>query len=147
MALRIFCDFDGTIVHQDVGDTFFRSFGGDQAVGAIEGYRTGRLHAKECLATAVSSVGHVRRDEFERFVDQFSVDQTFGAFLAWAESQGASVTVVSDGLDLYVERILSSSGFSQLTVRANSGEFDPSTDTGLSVSFPWQDEVCEECAN
>ncbi len=147
MALRIFCDFDGTIVHEDVGNRFFRTFGGPAAERAVEGYRSGSLNARQCLEAESRTVAHVTQDQLEEFVDQFRVDQTFGGFLDWCDGHGAMVTVVSDGLDIYVNRILRSAGFGHLQVFANAAAFDPATTAGMKVSFPYRDEVCEECAN
>ena len=147
MSLRVFCDFDGTIVHEDVGNTFFRTFGGPAAERAVEGYRSGALNARECLEAESAAVGHVSRDALESFVDAFQVDQTFGGFLRWCGEKDVSVTVVSDGLDVYVRRILENAGFGDLTVFANAAHFDPVTGAGLRVSFPYRDEECSECAN
>jgi len=147
MALQIFCDFDGTIVQEDVGNAFFSTFGGTTAAEAVEGYRAGTLNARECLIAESASVAHVSRTDFEAFVDRYEPDKTFGSFLEWCADHDARVTVVSDGLDLYVGRILEKSGFGHLTFYANRGAFDGLTGKGLSVTFPYRDEVCEQCGN
>ena len=147
MSLRIYCDFDGTIVHEDVGNRFFRQFGGPVAEQAVEGYRSGALNARQCLEAESASVAHVTRGELESFVDGFAVDQTFGGFLRWCDENDATVTVVSDGLDVYVRRILGNAGFDAIPVYANAAAFDPVSQAGLRVTFPYRDEVCESCAN
>ncbi len=147
MTLKVFCDFDGTIVPEDVGDAFFRSYGGETADAAIRSYSDGTITARECLRRAAESVPHVTRGEFEAFVDRYNVDRTFGSFLDWCGANGAEVMVVSDGLDAYVGRILEKAGYGGVPYRANVAEFDVDTEAGLRVSFPFGDEECDISAN
>jgi 2,3-diketo-5-methylthio-1-phosphopentane phosphatase len=147
MGLSVFCDFDGTIVHEDVGNAFFRAYGGTEAELAVEGYRSGRLSARECLLAEASAVGHVSRGMLEAFADRQRPDPSFGGFVEYCRSLNAPFTVVSDGLDVYVVRILTSAGFGDLRILTNEAHFDPKTNDGMTVSFPHRDEVCDDCAN
>jgi 2-hydroxy-3-keto-5-methylthiopentenyl-1-phosphate phosphatase len=81
-------------------------------------------------------------------VDQFVVDPYFGSFVQFAEERGAAVTVVSDGLDAYVERVLSKAGLNRVPFFANHAEFGAVNGAPkLSVSFPHTDAECTSCGN
>ncbi len=146
--LRVYCDFDGTIVREDVGNRFFRTFAPGDAERIVAGYLDGSMNARDCLAAECAAVPRMDRETFERFADGFRVDPTFPPFVDWCRDQAVPVMVLSDGLDAYVGRILADAGLSDLPFAANRavfGELDGVPK--LSAEFPHRDEACEQCGN
>jgi 2,3-diketo-5-methylthio-1-phosphopentane phosphatase len=142
--VKVFVDCDGTIVREDVGNSFFRRFGGERAAQAVALYRSGAIDARECYREEAAAVGRVTRDQVEAFADTFTLDPAFAPFVSFCDTLKAPVTVLSDGLDVYVRRLLERNGLSRLAWYANEAVF---TDEGLEVRFPHADETCPTCAN
>lgn len=146
--LRIYCDFDGTIVRKDVGNRLFRTFAPDDAERIVRRYLDGEINARECLSSECEAVTRIDRSTFDRFTDGFEVDETFPAFVAWCRTREMPVMVLSDGLDAYVGPILARAGLSDLPFAANTAVFHESEGVPrLGVEFPYRDEVCEQCGN
>ncbi|MCU0453096.1 MAG: HAD-IB family phosphatase [Bacteroidetes bacterium] len=146
--LRVYCDFDGTIVREDVGNRFFRAFAPADAERIVVGYLEGTMNARDCLTQECAAVPRMDRPTFERFADGFHVDPTFAPFVQWCRGQAVPVMVLSDGLDAYVGRILAGGGLSDLPFAANRAVFGEAGGvTKLSVEFPYRDEACELCGN
>jgi 2,3-diketo-5-methylthio-1-phosphopentane phosphatase len=146
--VRIFCDFDGTVCTRDIGEEFFRSFAGESVEAFVDELLRGEINSQQWLLRMCDAIPSMNRDVFETYVDQFGVDPHFSSFVQFAEERVAAVTVVSDGLDAYVERVLSKAGLSRIPFFANHAEFVTVNGTPkLSVSFPHTDAECTSCGN
>ena len=146
--VRIFCDFDGTVCSQDVGELFFRSFAGEKAEAGVPRLLSGELTLQTWLMKLCEAIPSLSIEECHRFVDQFAVDSYFPGFVRFCQERIMPVTVLSDGLDLYVERVLSQAGLNHIPFFANHAEIR--TKAGreiLAVSFPHTDAECSLCGN
>jgi 2-hydroxy-3-keto-5-methylthiopentenyl-1-phosphate phosphatase len=142
--IRVFCDFDGTVCQQDVGEQFFRSFSGAKADACVSQLLNGEITMQVWLTELCDSIPSIKCDEFFKYVDQFSVDPHFSRFVRFCADRDISVSILSDGLDAYVERILSNAGLNQVSLHANHAEF---AEEKLRVSFPFTDAECDLCGN
>jgi 2-hydroxy-3-keto-5-methylthiopentenyl-1-phosphate phosphatase len=147
MGLRITVDFDGTVTRRDVGDAFFSRFGGEAAMRAVAAYRGGGMTAQACFRAEAEAVGAVDPRALEEFIDSQEFDPTFQAFAAWCSSKEIPVQVLSDGLDLYVDRILARAGCPDLPRTTNRAVIERSADgsSRLALSFPHADGSCTRC--
>jgi 2-hydroxy-3-keto-5-methylthiopentenyl-1-phosphate phosphatase len=146
--LRVFCDFDGTLSPIDVGNQLFRTFAGEKAVEIVKGYLDGSVTARECLQRECAAVPDLDPERFRAFVDAVRLDPTASGFFAFCAEHEIPVTILSDGLDLYVEQILHNNGFGELPFFANHGTLVPEGGrTRLDVAFPWTDAECTLCGN
>lgn len=146
--VRAFCDFDGTIAVEDVGDHLFRTFGGREAEEVVRQYLGGTINARECFERECRAVPHLTRSEFLEFVDRFELDPGFPRLVKFCEERSIPVVVVSDGFDVYVRHLLESNGLGHLTSFANHVEFVASDGrTRMVPSFPYRDAECDQCAN
>ncbi|HTP80898.1 MAG TPA: HAD-IB family phosphatase [Bacteroidota bacterium] len=147
--VRVFCDFDGTVCETDVGREFFRKFAGAETADSIVGkYLSDTLTARESLLSQCASVKPFRREAVESFVAAHHPDSTFHAFAQFCRSRNIPLTVVSDGLDFYVSRILHSAGMGDLPWFANHAELVPAGNGfTLKVTFPYADSECTWCGN
>jgi 2-hydroxy-3-keto-5-methylthiopentenyl-1-phosphate phosphatase len=142
--IRVFCDFDGTVCQQDVGEQFFRSFAGAKADQSVRQLLNGEITMQSCLTELCNSIPSITHDEFFKYVDQFTVDPHFLGFVRFCVDRDVSVTILSDGLDAYVERILSNAELDHVSMYANHAEF---AEEKLQVSFPYSDAECNLCGN
>ena len=146
--VRIFCDFDGTVCTRDIGEEFFRSFAGESVDALVDELLRGEINTQQWLQRMCEAIPSMNREQFETYVDQFFVDPYFVSFVQFAEEREIAVTVVSDGLDAYVERVLAKAGLNRVPFFANHAEFVTVNGTPrLSVSFPHTDAECTSCGN
>ncbi len=147
--LRLFIDFDGTITRQDVGDALFERLGGERSVGAVERYREGLLSAADCFRAECDACGLVRKSDMDSFLDAQEIDGTFADLVRFGAQGGYPVTILSDGMDYYIRRILERHGLGDVAFYANTLNLVPAVDPGMvrfSPAFPYRDEVCDRCA-
>lgn len=143
--IRLFCDFDGTITPEDVGNRLFRTYGGSRAEEIVEQYRAGLINARECLSRECEAAGLLTREMVESFADRWPVDPRVREFFGFCRSHDIPVTILSDGLDCYVERILRREGLESIPFFANRAVFR--SGGGISPEFPYRDEHCDLCGN
>jgi 2-hydroxy-3-keto-5-methylthiopentenyl-1-phosphate phosphatase len=146
--IRVFCDFDGTVCPEDVGETFFRKYAGVQAEASVVRLLNGEITMQSWLCELCKAIPSLTRSEFEAFADQFAVDSHFANFVQFCKVRGVSIAILSDGLDVYVERVLSNAGLGDLQFFANHAEIEMVNGKGkLCVSFPYTDAECSLCGN
>jgi len=147
--VRVFVDFDGTITKPDVGDAMFERFGGPKCVEAVEEYRMGSISAVECFRRESAACGEVERRTLDRFLDAQEIDETFISFVAFCKDRELDLTILSDGMDYYLRRILERHGVGEVKFYANHLELVPVDGSGnvrLEPAFPYTDEICDRCA-
>lgn len=147
MSLNVFVDFDGTITRQDVGNAFFREFGGDICAQHVAAYKAGEISAKELFRREVSAIGVLDESRAETFLRGQRIDESFKGFVDFCRARGIGLHIVSDGLDYYIARILSYNGIGDVSFFAN--RLDVVRENGmarLAIGFPHDDAECTRCA-
>ncbi len=136
---QILCDFDGTIALDDVVDAMFERF-------AVPNWREldPALGQDECWSAdyvaRAAALLLVTQAEWDAYLDTVEIDSGFAAFVAEADRLGLPLTIVSNGYDYSVKRVLSRYGFSHLEVVSNHLTFEP--DRRVSMSFPNANADC-----
>jgi 2,3-diketo-5-methylthio-1-phosphopentane phosphatase len=115
---NILCDFDGTISTEDVIDGLLTRFGRPGWQELEDNWVAGLIGSRECMQGQVALLD-VSREELDTHLDTLQIDPAFPAFVAAARALGHRVSVVSDGLDYAIHRILSRYGLDDLPVAAN----------------------------
>lgn len=124
MAWQIACDFDGTIATCDVTDSILDRFALPEWQAIERDWKEGRIGSRECMARQVDLV-RVVPAELDAHLDTIEIDPGFPAFAAACRLRGVPLTVVSDGIDYAIRRVLARSGLDDLPVVANHLEFLP----------------------
>lgn len=120
------CDFDGTVACADVGNRFFNHFIPDKAAYAalLESWFGNDIGGREILARECA-LAEVNEAEAIAFADAHAeIDPAFPAFVAAVRARGAGVAIASDGLLLYIRRILDAHGLTDVEASANALVFD-----------------------
>jgi 2,3-diketo-5-methylthio-1-phosphopentane phosphatase len=149
MSLRLFVDFDGTITRGDVGNLFFRTFGGTACDELVRRFRAGEISARECFLGEARAMGRVAPGALEELVDAQEIDPSFRDLAAFCREQGVELLVVSDGLDYYIRRILARNNCGDVPFASNVATLVRPGEDGraeVSVTFPHPDAVCDRCA-
>jgi len=142
--IRVFCDFDGTVCQQDVGQKFFQEFAGEKAEVSVRRLLGGEITMQMWFMELCNAIPSITRDELLKYVEQFSIDPYFAEFVRFCSVRGVSVTILTDGLDVYVERVLSNGGVGHVPFFSNHAEF---VEKKLKVSFPYTDAECSICGS
>lgn len=101
----ILCDFDGTISDCDVADRLIDAFG-DAACATLEDdWKAGRIGSRACMAGQVARLD-MDQDELDSVLDSITLDPDFAEFARTTRGMGIPLTIVSDGLDYAIHRIL-----------------------------------------
>ncbi|BAV95700.1 phosphoserine phosphatase [Lysobacter enzymogenes] len=139
LGWNILCDFDGTIALQDVTDAVLVRYArpGWELIEAA--WKAGRITSRECMGQQVALLD-AGRDELDALLDGIRIDPAFPEFVRAAHAAGCRLTVVSDGLDYAIERILARHGLGPLPVIANRLVADG--ERGWRLDFPHSRQDC-----
>ena len=141
--LAVFCDFDGTVSIRDVGYSMFRHFSDGRIEVLLPDWKAGRLSTRDCLVRETEMVD-APAEEILAFLDQFEIDPTFEPFVRTCREAGVPVQIVSEGMDLYIRKVLGQAGLSDLPLICNHGELRNRT---IHIEFPHQNHHCRRCGN
>lgn len=144
MNIRVFCDFDGTVIPEDVGDRFFEQFAPRAFAGARVAYLENRISSSELFEAYARELTLRDEDELRRFCAEFEPVPDFGAFVGWARERGMQPCIVSDGLDAYITEILGRHKI-DLPVLANHLRRAAAGAAGWRIERPWSDPECDRC--
>ncbi|MGH7597243.1 MAG: MtnX-like HAD-IB family phosphatase, partial [bacterium] len=142
--MLIFCDFDGTIAQNDVGDMLFQNFAnGPECEKAVQRWIRGEISSRGYYEVAALTTC-MNRERLNDFCEAQPLASGFVEFAQFCQKQNWPSIVLSDGLDYYIQRILSRHGL-DLPVFANHLEFiNPDR---IAVSFPYFEHSCGKCGN
>jgi 2-hydroxy-3-keto-5-methylthiopentenyl-1-phosphate phosphatase len=143
-ALKIFCDFDGTVCRSDVRSLLFRTFGNETAREADELWLKGEISSQECIRRECASVKNIVKKEWDALIDRQEVDPSFLPFIRFCRERNIEIDILSDGFDYYIRRILERHDLDFIPVFANGLHIE---DTILQPSFPHLNPNCERSAN
>jgi 2-hydroxy-3-keto-5-methylthiopentenyl-1-phosphate phosphatase len=149
MSLKVFADFDGTVTTEDVGNLFFREFGGPVCDVLVRDYREGKLSAVECFRGEVAAMGRVPLAHVHSFLHARALTPGFSEFVAFCRERSLGLCVLSDGLDFYIEAILAHNGIRDVQFFAHALTVGPADAAGraeFTIRFPYDDAECDRCA-
>lgn len=118
MSLRVFCDFDGTITKADTADAIFSAFAAPEWRDVEALWEAGEIGSAECMRLQMELV-HASLPELDSMLDSLEIDPTFPAFSEFCSQNGIQLTILSDGVDYFIRRILRRFQLHHLPIRAN----------------------------
>lgn len=143
--IKIFCDFDGTIAIEDIGNLFYREFGNAKVCDDfVSKWREGKISSIECLSGECQTIRDVNLEKVYDFIHNQKIDETFLDFVKFCEEKNLDLIVVSDGLDIYIKRIFERYN---INVKFYSNSIRFNEDGTAEMIFPYTDNVCLKCAN
>jgi 2,3-diketo-5-methylthio-1-phosphopentane phosphatase len=104
-----------------------------------EDWRAGSIGSLECMRRQVALLRCSPR-QLDALADAVVIDRHFPSFVAACREAGVPVTIVSDGLDSIIRRVLRNHGLADLPVRANRLEL--LGEGRYALSFPYAQEGC-----
>jgi HAD superfamily phosphoserine phosphatase-like hydrolase len=104
-AWSVLCDFDGTISTSDVTDALLEAFGKKGWREIEEDWLAGRIGSLACMRRQIACLD-ASKEKLDEVIDAIGVDEGFAAFVDAVAGHGWDLSIVSDGLDYAIERIL-----------------------------------------
>jgi 2-hydroxy-3-keto-5-methylthiopentenyl-1-phosphate phosphatase len=151
-SLKVFCDFDGTVAVDDVGEKFFQTFGGETIPAIIEDLYAGKITPRECYTKEFEALRGLTVASCDEFFGKQTIDPYFRDFSEYCREKNIDLWIVSDGFDFYIKRIMDRYGLADIPFLANHLAVSDSIDrtTGeleVEPQFPYTDSECVCCAN
>ncbi len=136
--MRVYCDFDGTITKADTTDEVLNRLAGEGWVQLEDDWVAGRITAAECMRGQIALIQH---DDLalDAVLDTMSIRDGFTDLVQWCRENRIPLTIVSDGVDRFIHRILARHDLGHIPVFSNrlvSGE------GGYSLEQPFRRQGC-----
>ncbi len=114
----ILCDFDGTVSLPDATDTLLEQLAAPQWKSIERDWRAGLIGSRDCMSRQVALID-ADEQELNQILDTIPIDPAFAQFVSLTRDAGIVLTIVSDGLDRAISRILGNNGLGDLPIVAN----------------------------
>jgi len=142
--LQVFCDFDGTITLEDVGNLLFSRFSDAELWWEkARQWRKNEVDGRELWRAGVSRL-RISEAQLTGFVAGIELDPDFYGFYTFCRLNDIPMTVLSDGLDFYIQRILQLHGMDPPVL---SNRLIEMADGSFEAEFPFFEQGCGSCAN
>jgi len=116
--MQIFCDFDGTITSHGTSDILLAKFG-DPKWEALEAqWEAGLLGSAACMQQQIAMINAPLKD-VDSVLDEINIDSQFSEFVRFCASRNLALTIISDGVDYFIKRILARHKMAHLPIIAN----------------------------
>jgi 2-hydroxy-3-keto-5-methylthiopentenyl-1-phosphate phosphatase len=138
-SLTIFCDFDGTITTRDTIDKLLHQYADDEWIAIEKLWQEEKIGSKECLERQIGCIEKITKKEIDAFINNIKIDPYFIEFFKRVKRNNIDFYIVSDGFDLFINKILENNQISDVQVYSNSLSL---INNNLVPSFPKYDETC-----
>ena len=122
----------------DTTDALLERFAAPEWREVEEDWVQGKISSCECMARQIPMIRAGKR-ELDAFIDTIPLAPGFKEFVAFCLDRGVALSIVSDGVDYVIRRILAQHGLSGLRVMANHLVI---ADEGYALTFPSAQKDC-----
>jgi 2,3-diketo-5-methylthio-1-phosphopentane phosphatase len=137
--MAVWIDFDRTITRRDVLDDLIEKYAVDTSWLEVEQlWQSGQIGSRECLQREFALI-RIDDPSLDRFLDQIGIDPGFVRLVEFVNAHHVPMTIVSDGIDWFIDRVLRRAGVANLPVRANTLSRQGQT---MALLCPHRDPAC-----
>jgi len=126
------CDFDDTIVTGNVGKSLLNAFASEKWRAIENLYSTGEITVEETNRRQFALLNVTKQTIEDHVFETAELRPGFPEFLEHCASTGLNFSVVSNGVDLYIEPALRSLFSSTAQLHSAHGKI---TENGISISY------------
>jgi len=141
--MNVFCDFDGTITLVDGTDAILQRFALPVWREWEQLWAHGEISSHECLSQQVELI-RADRETLVQFAAGLAIDPGIFILVNRCAQRGFPLTIISDGLDIVVEKVLRRHGLAHIPFYANHIVWKP--DGTPTLEFPNAAPACESRA-
>lgn len=139
VAIRsILVDFDGTACRHDVAEHLMDHFGDPDWRDYDVAWANGEMSTPDTIRAQAAPFAAGEDELIAYALEHCPLDPTFADFVEWARTDGTPVTIVSDGLGLYIEPLLAAAGIHGVRIVTNDW-------AGGALAFPNGNPGCDWC--
>jgi 2-hydroxy-3-keto-5-methylthiopentenyl-1-phosphate phosphatase len=138
LVRSVLVDFDGTACTHDVAEHLMERFGEPEWREWDERWIRHEVDTRAAIRGQVAPFSDLHDELIAYAVAHCPLDPTFPAFARWCREHDIDVTIVSDGLGLYIPPILAANGVSDVAVVTNDW-------AGGALAFPNGHPECDWC--
>ena len=143
MRQLILCDFDGTISIRDMGYLLVNRFCPEDWKDIDQEFREGKIGSKEAYLRISKILKGDEQSVLGFIQDHSDIDSHFVSFYQYCRGKKIDVKIVSDGLDVYIKKILEIHHLSEIPFYANRTH--ALAGDGIDISFPYANKECGLC--
>ncbi len=144
--MPIFCDFDGTISIQDATDYVLSRFADPLWEQIEEEWRRGLIGSAQCMQRQVALI-RAAKEHLDAALDEIEIDPSFAPFSRFCHARGIFLTVISDGVDYFIQQILARYGLDTIPVIANHLAMSKVKECmGYHLTSPFNEATCSSFA-
>ena len=126
------CDFDGTITEEDQSFLLLDAFASGNWRQLLTEYRAGKISVGDFNTRAFAMVKEDRQTLVNFVKRTAKIRPGFHELVAYCQREGVQFTIVSNGLDFYINTILTDSGVKNIEVFAAQAQF---ANGGIEVKY------------
>lgn len=141
--VEVWLDFDGTITKRDVLDELIARFAVNDSWRTVEReWQRGDIGSYDCLRREFALL-RVRDSELSDLLRGIAVDEGAKPLFELLSTLRIPVAILSDGVDLFIRRILENHDLGSVTVRSNSIKRNGDR---IGLRTPFSSPACESSA-
>lgn len=137
--IHVFCDFDGTITTRDVTDFVLERLAPPEWLEIEAQWQRREIGSAECMQRQIGLIP-ASCHELDAVLDEIQIDEGFAEFVALCSYSGTKITILSDGVDYFIHRILKRYGLGGFEIFANKLNILPGN--CYQLTSPWRDAGC-----
>jgi 2-hydroxy-3-keto-5-methylthiopentenyl-1-phosphate phosphatase len=134
----VLVDFDGTACSHDVAEHLMDRFGEPEWRDWDARWIRREVDARAAIKGQIAPFAGLHDELVAYAIAHCPIDPTFPAFVEWCRERDVHVTIVSDGLGLYIDPILAVNGVTGVDVVTNDW-------AGGAIAFPNGHPSCDWC--
>ena len=116
--MHVYSDFDGTITQQDATDFILTRLAKPEWEAIEDEWKAGKIGSAECMRRQIPLIA-ADQATLDATLDQVSIDVGFADFAKFCDQNQIQISIISDGVDYFIKRILKRIGLDHLPVIAN----------------------------
>ncbi len=132
MKTLVQCDFDGTITEEDASFYLLDAYAEGDWRSILQEYKEGRITVGEFNTRAFAMIRQDEATLLSKLDENVRIRPGFRELLDYCAYRGFRFTIVSNGLQFYIEAILRALGIKGVEVRAATNVFHPD---GVKVQY------------
>ncbi len=138
----IYCDFDGTITKEDSVNKFFEMYAPENWMESEKLWIEGKISSRENAIIQVGLLKNVSQKQLDEYINSIEIDDYFLDFVEFVKSKNIKLTILSDGFDLFIKKILERYDL-DIPYYANKLIYK---DGNFGIEFPYYNENCDKKA-
>ncbi len=140
---QVFSDFDGTITKEDTLNKFLRVHASEEWLEVEDRWVNGEIGSRQCIEEQMQLFPGMTEKVMNDFVDSIEIDETFISFYEFIKTKNIDFSIISDGFDLFIERILNRYGIKGVKIFSNKLKFENGK---FETFFPHCNEDCKRAS-